>query len=129
MAIDAKGAGNYFKTTTFSQVWGEYSTEQRTAAIEQAKRELSKALRRPMDEDEPPYVAGDTRRDEYAVYEQALYTLVRDAQPTGGGAAIPSLDSDDRQPVAYTLREGFGNWSKRALAWLADKLTFAVTLA
>ena len=37
--------------------------------------------------------------------------------------------ADDRKPVGYTLKEGFGNWSKRALSWLADKLTVAVTLA
>lgn len=129
MAIDVQGASAYFKKTTFSAKWAEYSTEQKAAAIAQAKRELGKALHRPMREDEPPYVDGDAKRDEYAVYEQALYTLVRDADPMGGGAAIPSLDPDDRKPVGYTLREGFGNWSKRALSWLADKLTVAVTLA
>lgn len=129
MAIDVQGASAYFKKTTFSAKWAEYSTEQREAAIAQAKRELSKALHRPMRDDEPPYVEGDAKRDEYAVYEQALYSLVRDAEPLGSGAAIPSLDADDRQPVGYTLREGFGNWSKRALSWLADKLTVTVTLA
>ncbi len=129
MAINVQGASAYFRKTTFSAKWAEYSTEQREAAIAQAKRELGKALHRPMREDEPPYADGDAKRDEYAVYEQALYTLVRDTEPMGSGAAIPSLDADDRRPVGYTLKEGFGNWSKRALSWLADRLTVAVTLA
>lgn len=129
MAIDVQGASAYFNTTTFAAVWAEYSKEQKQAAIAQAKRELAKAIGRAMNEDEPPYQIGETRRDEYAVYEQALYTLVRDAEPAGGGAAIPSLDPDERRPVGYTLRDGYGNWSKRALSWLADKLTVALSLA
>ena len=129
MAINVQGASEYFRNTTFSAKWAEYSTEQRAAAVAQAKRELSKALGRAMREDEPPYADGDTKRDEYAVYEQALYSLVRDAEPMGGGAAIPSLDADDRKPVGFTLRDGCGNWSKRALSWLADKLTVTVVMA
>jgi hypothetical protein len=129
MAINVQGASAYFRTTTFDAKWMEYSTEQRSAAIAQAKRELAKAIGRPMREDEPPYREGDAKRDEFAVYEQAFYTLVRDAEPMGSGAAIPSLDADDRKPVGYTLKDGFGNWSKRALSWLADKLTVTVSLA
>lgn len=129
MAITVQGASAYFRTTSFSAKWAEYSTEQRVAAIAQARRELAKALGRPMRDDEPPYAEGDAKRDEYAVYEQALYSLVRDAEPAGGGAAIPSLDADDRRPVGFTLRDGFGNWSKRALSWLADRLTSTVVMA
>lgn len=129
MAIDIQGANRYFGETTLAGTWMEYSTDQRSAAIAQAKRELSKAIGRAMREDEPPYAPGDAKRDEYAVYEQALFSLVRDADPMGSGAAIPSLDADDRRPVGFTLRDGMGNWSKRALSWLADKLTFSVTMA
>lgn len=129
MAITVQGASAYFRTTSFSEKWEEYSTDQQLAAIAQARRELAKALGRPMRDDEPPYAEGDAKRDEYAVYEQALYSLVRDAEPAGGGAAIPSLDADDRRPVGFTLRDGFGSWSKRALSWLADRLTSTVVMA
>lgn len=129
MAITVQGASAYFRTTSFSEKWEEYSTDQQHAAIAQARRELAKALGRPMRDDEPPYAEGDAKRDEYAVYEQALYSLVRDAEPAGGGAAIPSLDADDRRSVGFTLRDGFGNWSKRALSWLADRLTSTVVMA
>lgn len=129
MAITVHGASEYFRATTFSAKWAEYSTEQQTSAIVQARRELAKALGRPMRDDEPPYVEGDAKRDEYAVYEQALYSLVRDAEPADGGGAIPSLDADDRRPVGFTLRDGFGAWSKRALSWLADRLTASVVMA
>ena len=57
-------------------------------------------------------------REEYAAYEQAIYTLLRDAQPTGTGTAVPSLDQDDQRAPAHTLAGSKGQWSPRALAWL-----------
>jgi len=56
--------------------------------------------------------------DEYAVYEQAIYTLLRDANPSGTGADIPSLEPDEKQDRQYTLGTGRGKWSEEALAWL-----------
>lgn len=116
--IDLSGATAYFKSHTRFKVWNEYSSEQRERAIEQAKRDLSRALGRPMREDEPPYAFGDRTRDEYAVYEQALFTLLRDVLPLGvGGGDIPSPSSEDAQDAAYSLAKGKGKWSEEALAW------------
>ena len=116
--IDLSGATAYFKIHTRFKVWNEYSSEQRERAIEQAKRDLSRALGRPMREDEPPYAFGDRTRDEYAVYEQAVYTLLRDVNPSGTGVDIPSLEPDEKQDRQYTLGTGRGKWSEEALAWL-----------
>lgn len=117
--MDVDNADAYFKTRTMGKAWEEFSADQRKAAIEQAKRDLSRALGRPMREDEPQYQYGDEVRDEYAVYEQALFTLLRDAQPNGpSGADIPPLEPDEKQDRQYTLGSGRSKWSEEALAWL-----------
>ena len=116
--IDVEGAAAYFAGTTFSQVWGQYSGKQKEAAIEMAKREFGRALGRPLREDEPPFQIGDAVREEFAAYEQAVYTLLRDVQPNVGGTAVPSLDQDDQKSPAYTLAGAKGQWSPRALSWL-----------
>ena len=116
--IDITGADAYFATRTMGATWLEFSADQRKCAIEQAKRDLSRALGRAMREDEPQFRFGDQTRDEYAVYEQALYALLRDVNPSGTGADIPSLEPDEKQDRQYTLGSGRGAWSKEALSWL-----------
>lgn len=116
--IDVNGADAYFATRTMGAAWKEFSAEQRKCAIEQAKRDLARALRRPMEEHEPQFRYGDVTRDEFAVYEQALFTLLRDVNPNGGGSDIPSIEPDEKKPSGYTLGTGKGKWSEEALAWL-----------
>lgn len=116
--INVDNADAYFSSRTMGKTWAEYSPEQRKAAIENAKRDLARALGRPMREDEPQYRYGDQTRDEYAVYEQALYTLLRDALPDGGGSDIPSLEPDEKKDRRQTLSTGKAKWSEEALAWL-----------
>lgn len=118
--IDTKGAAQYFASTTFSEKWAEYTTAQKEAAIEMAKREFARALGRPLKEDEPAYQYGDTTREEYAAYEQALFTLMRDTQPKGKGYSVPSLDQKDQRAPAHTLATSKGQWSPRALSWLGS---------
>ena len=120
MAITAEGASAYFAKTTFSEQWAAYSRDQKGAAVQMAKREFARAIGRPLNEDEPPYVDGDAVREDYAAYEQALFTLLRDCQPHGTGTAVPALDQDDQKSPAYTLAESKGQWSPRALAWLGS---------
>ncbi len=116
--IDIDNANAYFSTRTVGKQWLEFSTDQRKAAIEQAKRDLSRALNRPMRENENPYQYGDTTRDEYAVYEQAIYTLLRDALPDLEGVSVPPLEPDEKQNTSYSMKTGVGKWSEEALAWL-----------
>lgn len=116
--IGVDDADAYFASRTLGASWTEFSAAQRRTAIENAKRDLSRALGRPMREDEPPYAYGDRTRDAFAVYEQALYALLRDANPTGGGSDIPPLEPDERRGGGYTLAGGRGKWSEEALAWL-----------
>ena len=58
--IDVGNASVYFASHPMGSNWAEYSTEQRTGAIEYAKRELSRALGRPMKEDAEPDEAQPT---------------------------------------------------------------------
>ena len=67
--ICLQNANAYLKSRTLWDAWDEYSSDQKEMAITQARRDLSRALGRPMADDEPPYQEGDRRRDEYAVYE------------------------------------------------------------
>lgn len=116
--IVIENADAYFATRTMGKAWLEFSSEQRKAAIEQAKRDFSRALGRPMKEDEGAYIYGQQTRDDFAVYEQALYTLLRDAQPEITGVSTPSLEPDEKQDKRHTLSAGTGKWSEEALAWL-----------
>ena len=126
--IDVNGADTFFSTRTVGAAWEEFSADQRKCAIEQAKRDLARALGRAMREDEPQFRRGDRTRDEYAVYEQALYTLLRDANPSGTGADIPSIEPDERQGRRYSLAAGCGKWSEEAIAWLGVSSSVQVSL-
>lgn len=116
--ISVDNANAYFSTRTIGEQWNEYTVKQRQTAIDQAVRDLSRAIGRKIREDEPQFRLGDTRRDEYAVYEQAVFSLIRDVMPAGGGSAVPSLNPDEVKEPRTTLSTGCGKWSMEALAWL-----------
>lgn len=122
MNITLERASEYFKTRTTGAAWAEYSAEQKETALVQARRDLARALGRPIRDDEPEYREGDRTRDEYAVYEQALYVLLRDATPKLGGGVVPSLEPDTAQSPRKTIRTGQGKWSAEALSWLARRV-------
>lgn len=116
--ICVDNADAYFASHPMGANWREYSAEQRTNAVEYAKRELSRALGRPMKEDEPQYQYGDRTRDEFAVYEQALYVLLRDCSPSASGVVMPSAEPDEAQPTAHTMAKGKDHFAAEALRWL-----------
>ena len=108
--------------------WKEYNTEQKNGAIEYAKRELSRALGRALKDDEPQYKYGDQTRDEYAVYEQALYVLLRDCQPNSTGVVMPSSEPDEAQPTAHTMANGKDHFAAEALRWLGGSVRVETVL-
>lgn len=121
--ITIENANAYFLAHTYSRQWQEYSHEQRSAAILQARRDLSRALGRPMRENEPPYAEGQRKRDEFAVYEQAIYTLLRTAQPEGLRSVVQPLDS--AESVEKLKASPAGKFSMEALSWLGDSVRFS----
>ncbi len=121
-------ADAYFFAHPMGKVWKEYDAEQRTNAIEYAKRELSRALGRPLRDDEPQYKYGDRVRDEYAAYEQALYALLRDRQPKVAGVVMPSAEPDEAQPTAHTMANGKDHFAAEALRWLGGSVRVETVL-
>ena len=121
-------ANAYFKSHPMGATWEEYNTEQKNGAIEYAKRELSRALGRALKDDEPQYKYGDQTRDEYAVYEQALYVLLRDCQPNSTGVVMPSSEPDEAQPTAHTMANGKDHFAAEALRWLGGSVRVETVL-
>lgn len=121
-------ANAYFKSHPMGAAWKEYQTGQKESAIEYSKRELSRALGRAMKEDEPQYRYGDRTRDEYAVYEQALYVLLRDCQPNSTGVVMPSSEPDEAQPTAHTMANGKDHFAAEALRWLGGSVRVETVL-
>jgi len=118
MAINLDGANTYFKSHVKAKVWLEYSIPQRTNAIEQAKRDLSQELGRPMDENLSPYQYGDRRRDDFVVYEQAIYILKQNGIVEGEGSAVPPLDAGEVQPEVISNEK----FAPAALRWLGQAM-------
>lgn len=117
--ISIDGANAYFASHSRRADWEGFSTDQRKAAVAQACRDFSRALGRPLRDDEPSYRLGDRRRDEFAAYEQALFALLRDAPAQGElQSPVPSLSPDEAAEPRRTLATGRGKWSAEALAWL-----------
>lgn len=126
MAINIQNANAYFKGRTVGFQWDEYSTEQKDAAIIQARRDLAMALGRAMKDDEPEYKDGETTRDEYAVYEQAFYSLIRTANPRGSGDVVQALESLETRAIER-INTSCGGYSYEALKWLADVVRIRIT--
>lgn len=121
--INIENANAFFLAHTYSRQWLEYSHEQRAAAIAQARRDLSRALGRSMRENEAPYEEGQRKRDEFAVYEQAIYTLLRNSQPEGKRAVVQPLDT--AESVEKLKTSPAGKFSMEALSWLGDSVRFS----
>lgn len=118
MAIDITGAGSYFLSHSKSNLWAQYSQAQKVSAIAQAKRDLSRELGRALDENEAAYQQGDTTRDEYAVYEQAIHLLGQAGKAMIGISGIPSL----KGKAETTAKQTKTKFSDDCLRWLGARV-------
>jgi hypothetical protein len=108
------GAANHHKAAG----WAAFGSGHRVGAIAAARRVLTRALGRPLNDAEAAYSEGDQRRDEYAAYEQALWMLengqVADAT---GNDPVPILAG--RQDTADgSGGNSFSLFASEALRWL-----------
>lgn len=107
------GAANHHK----SAVWAAFGAGHRTGAIAAARRVLARGLGRAMSDTEEAYAEGDRTRDEYAVYEQALWMLengqIADAT---GSDPVPVLTG--KQDTADTRSTSAALYAPEALRWL-----------
>lgn len=90
-------ANTYFAETNHirSKDWANYETAERTGALAQAKRELELFMARDV------YNPGTTDRfrDDYAIFEQALFILdetVRTTNSQNSAQIIETVDSEQR---------------------------------
>lgn len=123
MSINLAGAQTYFSSSNHHKaaIWSGFAQAHRTGSIAAARRILARALGRAMDDDEAAYAEGDRTRDEYAVYEQALWMLengqVADAT---GNDPVPVL-TGRAESAGVTDRAGerrYGAFAPEALRWL-----------
>lgn len=119
MAITFDDAEAYFSEDQHvkAAIWAEWPEASRRAAILHARRLLSRALKREMSDTEAAYVEGDETRDEYAVYEQALWCLEQGmvANATGTGPKWMAT-AGDKAPA--TPRHPAPLLAPEALRWL-----------
>jgi hypothetical protein len=90
-------ANTYFGTSSHVKAldWANYQTTERTAALAQAQREIEVMLNR--DAYNPS--TGDRYRDDYAIFEQALWLLeetVRTTNSQNSAQIIETVDSEQR---------------------------------
>lgn len=90
-------ANTFFSETSHIRAydWANYTTNERTAALAQAKRQLELYL----DRDLYDPAATDRYRDDYAQFEQALFLLdetPRTRESTSSAQIIPTIESEER---------------------------------
>lgn len=88
-------ANTYFATTVSNYDWLNISETERTAALIQAQRQLEMFV----DRDASDPSDGDRYRDDYAIFEQALFLLdetVRTKESTNSAQIIETVDSSQR---------------------------------
>ena len=95
---DIDDADLYFAATNHVRAldWANYSTDERTGALAQAKRELELFIGR--DAEDP--ATTDRFRDDYAIFEQALYILdntVRTVSSENSAQMIETADTEQRE--------------------------------
>ena len=94
---DIDDADAYFAVTSHVKAldWANYGTNEKTAALTQAQREIEVMLNR--DAYDPS--TGDRYRDDYAIFEQALWLLeetVRTTNSQNSAQIIETVDSEQR---------------------------------
>lgn len=115
--IDLAGANTYFAPTNHinAPLWSAFTQDQKTAAIAQAKRQLSRHIQLDIEEEDTD--ADKWYQPDYAAYEQALHILLKsDAVPNGeqNGPKHISTQNDSEAPRASPA----GLIAPEALRWL-----------
>ncbi len=124
--IDYASSLSYFEGHLKSETWSQAAEPGGTAAIAQARKILSRGLGRAMNDSEAAYSEGDTTRDEFAVYEQALFLIENGAIANGSGSgAQPILTGSIDDPGLPRTGER-GLYAPEALRWLGFRGTTTI---
>lgn len=118
MAITHENAAAYFGTHPEGHIWTQAGDTAQQNVLAQARRQLARALGRALSDTEAAYVEGDTRRDEYAVYEQALWLIKNGVVANGEGSAPDALLTADGADPGQPARRDTRVYGPEALRWL-----------
>lgn len=124
MQINLENANKYFAPGNHAQseLWLKFTAAHRSGAIAQARRMFEMELRRPMRESDPEqFDPASPRRDDYAVFEQALWLLLGSPYGNGaGGDAVAVLQGavETAEGVSSYADGKRERWSREALRWL-----------
>jgi hypothetical protein len=126
MSITAETASDYFNGHPAAATWAGVDDERKTAVIAHARRVLARALGRTIDDNEDAYEEGDETRDEYAVYEQALYLVENNLVANTEGSAPAFVaqtptGKEGRKPDRWGI-------APEALRWLGVRGTGVVVV-
>jgi len=119
--INYKNAQIYFASGSHHKaaVWSGFNQKTREGAIAAARRVLARGLGRALNDDEPEYKEGDRIREEYAVYEQALWMMENGQVANATGSdQVPVLTGkvDAADP---STRNPYAAFAPEALRWFA----------
>ena len=121
MAITFENAQAYFDPENHhrSAVWAGFQETHRRGAIASARRGLARLLGRAMKENEAAYKEGDRIRDEFSVYEQALYLLETGVVANGSASdPVPILAGNEEAQKAAGNKGRPSVVGPEALRWL-----------
>jgi hypothetical protein len=116
--INYAGSITYFQGHLKGNIWTQAGEKSCTVAIAAARKVLSRGLGRAMDDSEVAYEEGDTCRDEYAVYEQALYLLENGVIANGDGSAPQPILTGATEAPDQPRRGESSLYAPEALRWL-----------
>jgi len=118
MSISYEDSLPYFKNHVQSSIWTKAGEIPCRQAIAHARRILSSTMGRALDDDEADYVEGDSNRDEYAVYEQALYMIANGFIADGDGVAPIGQLTGDLVDPDVPRKASRATLAPEALRWL-----------
>lgn len=121
MAITFENAQAYFDGANHNRasVWAAFDEQHRLGAIATARRGIARMLGRAMKDTEAAYKEGDRVRDEFAVYEQALYLLETGVVANGAASdPVPILAGNEKAQEVAGKKDPQRVIGPEALRWL-----------
>lgn len=118
MTISAANADAYFAPGNHSQaeIWLKFTAQHRAGAVATARRMFEREFRRALDDSG----ASDTisYREDYAVYEQALWILLGTPFGDGSGGDAVAILSGETPSESTAGGRKRDRWNPDAIRWL-----------
>jgi len=118
--INFKNAQVYFASGSHHKaaVWSGFNPKTREGAIAAARRVIARGLGRALNDDERDYKEGDRIREEYAIYEQALWMMENGQVANATGSDPVPVLTGKAEAADTSARSPYGAFAPEALRWL-----------